>query len=290
MPKLRREEAGSLSKSERQKLQRLYTQGGAAYGSVRNLVKASNLSVSKVRQFLHSKPSYSKFTLATPKIKRMKAFARFKNEIWCMDLAYVDKLAKDNNGVKYLLVRQDLFDKTVDAKGVKTKDSKEMVRAFLSMITKKNRPKKNWVDKGLEFTGVFRKLCKAEGIQIYSTMSDSTAAFAERTIRSLKKILSRYMEDNVYRYIHKLTQFVTTLSSRRNCSTDLILKKVKNSDFCHFCTTNHYENLENPGLKVETEFASRSMTHPSGRVISHSLQKKFSKLLQFLLKNLQHTQ
>ena len=39
----------ALSKSERQKLQRLYTQGGAAYGSVRNLVKASNLSVSKVR-------------------------------------------------------------------------------------------------------------------------------------------------------------------------------------------------------------------------------------------------
>ena len=51
MPKLNREEAGSLSKSERQKLQRLYTQGGAAYGSVRNLVKPSDLSVSKVRQF-----------------------------------------------------------------------------------------------------------------------------------------------------------------------------------------------------------------------------------------------
>ena len=138
MPKLKREESGSLSKSERLKLQRLYTQGGAAYGSVRNLVKASNLSVSKVRQFLHSKPSYTKFTLATRNFKRMKAFARFKNEIWCMDLAYVDKLAKDKNGVKYLLVRQDLFDRTVDAKGMKTKDSKETVRAFLTMITKKN--------------------------------------------------------------------------------------------------------------------------------------------------------
>ena len=51
----------------------------------------------------------------------MKAFARFKNEIWCMDLAYVDKLAKVNNGVKYLLVRQDLFDGTVDAKGIRNK-------------------------------------------------------------------------------------------------------------------------------------------------------------------------
>ena len=55
-----------------------------------------------------------------------------------MDLANVDKLAIDINGVKYLLVRQDLFDRTVDAKGMKTKDSKETVRAFLTMIAKKN--------------------------------------------------------------------------------------------------------------------------------------------------------
>ena len=105
----------------------------------------------------------------------MKAFERFKNEIWCMDLAYVDKLARDN-GVKYLLVRQDLFDRTVDAKGMKTKDSTETVRAFLTMIRKKNRPKKIWVDKGTKFAGQFKKLCKAEGIQIYSTMSETKAA------------------------------------------------------------------------------------------------------------------
>ena len=88
------EEAGSFSKFERRKLQKVYTQVGAAYGSVRNLVNASNLKVSKVRQFLLSKPSFTKFTLATPKFKRMKTFARFKNEICCMDVAHVDKLVK----------------------------------------------------------------------------------------------------------------------------------------------------------------------------------------------------
>ena len=59
MPKQKIEEAGSLSKDERQKLQRLYTQGAAAYGSLRNLAKASRLPVSKVRQFLHSMGSYT---------------------------------------------------------------------------------------------------------------------------------------------------------------------------------------------------------------------------------------
>ena len=56
-----------------------------------------------------------------------------------MDLAYVDKRAKDKNGLKYLLVRQELFDRTLDAKGMKTIDSKETVRAFMTM-TLKNRP------------------------------------------------------------------------------------------------------------------------------------------------------
>ena len=99
-----------------------------------------------------------------------------------MDLAYVDKLAKENNGVKYLLVRQDLFDRTVNAKGMKTKDSQETVKAFSSMITKKNRPKKIWIDKRTEFVGAFKMFCAAEGIQVYSTMSETKAAFAERTI------------------------------------------------------------------------------------------------------------
>ena len=93
----------------------------------------------------------------------MRAFARFRNQMWCMDLAYVDKLSKENNGVKYLLVHQDLFDRTVNAKGMKTKDSQETVKAFSSMITKKNRPKKIWVDKGTEFAEHFKSFVLQRG-------------------------------------------------------------------------------------------------------------------------------
>ena len=107
------------------------------------------------------------------------------------DLAYVDKLAKDNNGVKYFLVGQDLFDRTVDAKGKKTKDSKETVRAFLTMITKKKSAQKILVDKGTDFAGEFENLCKTEGTQLYCTMNETKEAFAERTIWSLKNILYR---------------------------------------------------------------------------------------------------
>ena len=53
-----------------------------------------------------------------------------------MDLEFVEKLAKGKDGEKYLLVRQDLFDRTVDAKGMKTKDPKETVKTLSKMITK----------------------------------------------------------------------------------------------------------------------------------------------------------
>ena len=201
MPKLKIEEARSTSKYESQKLQRRYTQGAAAYGSIRNFAKASRLPVPKVRQFLHSKDSFTKFTLATRKFIRLRAFARIRNEIWCLDFAHVDELAQDNNGVKYLLVHHDLFDRTVYAKGMKTKDSQETVKAFSSMITKKDRPGKIWIDKGTEFALAFEKFSAAERIQIYSTMSETKVAFAERTTRSLKNFFTvtwKFMDTSIY--------------------------------------------------------------------------------------------
>ena len=63
------------------------------------------------------------------------------------------------------------------------------------MITKRNRRKRISVGKGTEFAGAFKKFCTAEGIQVYFTMKETMAAFAERTIRSLKNILYRHMEE-----------------------------------------------------------------------------------------------
>ena len=133
---------------------------------------------------------------------------------------------------------------------MKTKDSREPVCASLSMITKRIRPRKFWVDEGTEFAGEFKKLCKAEKIQTYSTMSETKAAFAERTIRSLKNTLYRYMEDNGYKYIHKLIQLGTTLNSRRNCSIDLIPKNVKNSDFLSILYSKPLREFKKPKSKV----------------------------------------
>ena len=167
-----------------------------------------------------------------------------------MDLAYVYKLANNNNGMKHLLVGQDLFDRIVDAKRMKTKYSKETVRAFLTMNTKNNPTKELWIDKRTELPGEYKNLCRTDGIQFYCTTSEIKASFAERTLRSSKSILYPYTEDYGYKYIHPLTLFVTILTLRRNCSIDLITKNVKKSEFLSIVYAYHYDLLENPNLKI----------------------------------------
>ena len=143
-----------------------------------------------------------------------------------------------------------MFDAAVIAKGMTAKVSQETVKAFSSMIKKSNRPKKIWVDKGTEFAGAFKKFCAADGIQIYSTKRETRVAFAERTKRSLKNILYRYMEDYGYKYIQKLPQFKTTLNSRRNSSRDMRPNTLKNCDLMSILYKKTLREYKKPTFKI----------------------------------------
>ena len=80
-------------------------------------------------------------------------------------------------------------------------------------------------------------------------MSETKAAFAERTLRSLKNILYRYMEDFGYKYIPKLPQFITTLNSRRNSSIDMRPNTVKNCDFMSILYSRTLREFKKPVFK-----------------------------------------
>ena len=65
-----------------------------------------------------------------------------------MDLAFGDKLASQNNGVKYLLVAVDIFSRFVRVQTMKTKYAKNTSQAFRKKNSRKNTPEKLWIDKG----------------------------------------------------------------------------------------------------------------------------------------------
>ena len=207
-------------------LNRLYSKGKAAYGSKANLVKASNLPASTVETFLQNKPAHTKYKVFKSNFPRLKVLAFRINEIWSVDLAYVDKLSKHNKGTKYLLVAVDVLSRYLRVEPLKNKGAEECATAFAKMIRKK-QPEKVWTDKGTEFKGAFKKLCEKRGIATYTTQSETKSAFAERNIRSLKSIIYKYLEDKwTWIYIDKLPDFVNTINSRVNRVTKLAPNKV----------------------------------------------------------------
>ena len=99
---------GRITSYQVKQLDKLYTKGSAAFGSIANLKEASGFTRSKIVRYLQSKAPYTNYRQCRKSFPRLKAVAYRINEIWSVDVAYMDKVAQHNNGVKYLLVAVDV--------------------------------------------------------------------------------------------------------------------------------------------------------------------------------------
>ena len=73
------------------------------------------------------------------------------NEIWSADLIDMKEFSKDNKGYNYLLNVIDIFSKYALSIPLKTKTGLEVTKAFETILTNKNLPRKLWADQGSEF-------------------------------------------------------------------------------------------------------------------------------------------
>ena len=225
-----------------------YISGPAAFGSAANLAKTAQVPLDEAKKFLTTQTSWSKYGLAARKFPCLKTIAYRINEIWSVDLAYVDKLAKYNGGVMYLLVAVDVLSRYVRVQPLKDKTAKCTLAGFKKMLKKsKVKPEKVWTDKGTEFKAEFKAYCEKQKIHCYSTHSETKSAYAERQIRSLKNIIYKYLEFKwSWKYIDKLDDFVRTINTRVNRTTKLAPYKVTKKDV--------------PRLVGEVAEASRKLT------------------------------
>ena len=163
--KLKHQQAGKLHSVEIQKLSTVFTKEKAAFGSVANIKGESGLSHKKIEQFLQSKNSYTKYRQFQKSFPRLEEVAYRINEIWSMDVAYMDKIAKHTNGFKYLLVAVDVLSRYLRVQPLRTMYSKDCVEAFKQMMNTK-QPEKVWTDKGTEFKGEFKRFCENKTIHL----------------------------------------------------------------------------------------------------------------------------
>ena len=121
---------GQITSSHVKQLNNLYTNRSATSGSIANLMKASGSPRSKVVQNFQSKAPYTKYKQFRKTFPRLKAVAYSVNQIWSVDVAYMDKVAQHNNGVKYLLVTVDVLSRYLRVPLMKALYAKDAVEAF----------------------------------------------------------------------------------------------------------------------------------------------------------------
>ena len=136
------------------------------------------------------------------KIKKIKVYSSFRDNIWGVDLADMQSLSKFNKGIKYLLCTIDLFGKYAWVIPIKDKKGTSIVNAFQKLISKERKPNKIWVDQGSEFYNQSCKdFLKINNIEMYSTFNEGKSVVAERFIRTLRNKIFKHMtaiSKNVY--------------------------------------------------------------------------------------------
>ena len=133
----RKQNNGKITKIEEKLLKTKYSdKGPALFGSVNNLIKASNLSRKKVKHFLYTEAFYTKYRTVIQKTPRLKVIVYDIDEIWSLDLAFVYKLAQYNHDVKYLLVAVDCMSRYVNGNvPVKIANIERFETAYKYLIT-----------------------------------------------------------------------------------------------------------------------------------------------------------
>ena len=90
-----------------------------------------------------------------PIIRKSKGrifYSSFKDNIWGVDLAYMQLISKYNKGIRFLLCAFNLFSKYAWVVPIKEQKRVTMVDAFPKILDNSIRkPDEIWVDQGSEF-------------------------------------------------------------------------------------------------------------------------------------------
>ena len=133
------------------------------------------------------------------------------------DLIDIGQLARENNGVNFLLVLIDIFTKKLWVYPLKDKRAinvKVALEAWIGSLD--NTPEQLCTDQGLEFNNrLVQALLARHGIQWDKAIGTLKACIAERVNKTLQILIFKYLtEMETHTYIDKLQDFVKTYNKR----------------------------------------------------------------------------
>ena len=103
------------------------------------------------------------------------------DSLWEADLAFAQDVAKENDGVNYLLVVIDVLSKYVWVRPMKSKTARSLLQAFDSILSEGRKPEKLRTDKGTGFLNEsFQQYLKKKNVHFYTANKEPKANVVER--------------------------------------------------------------------------------------------------------------
>ena len=203
------------------------------------IYKKRKFTTSQSETVSNNKNDHTKYNGFQKNFARLKVIAYDLDEFWSPDLAQMDKLSKQNSGIKCLLIVVDCLSRYLRVEPLKSKYATTTTADAFKHLIKHKQPKKVWVDAAKEFRGNFKTLCQRRNIEVYQTFTVKKSAFAERNIRFLKNFMYKYLEEKwTYSHISQLKNFVQTINSRINRVTKIAQNKVTKKDVPYLLSLN----------------------------------------------------
>jgi hypothetical protein len=140
-------------------------------------------------------------------IKRRQYLVPSENDLWSLDICFLPKLKRYNDGISAHLIATDAFSKLTRIESLRSKSSSDTAKAFEKILLEiqPERILKVLTDQGTEFTGgPFKRLLKRYEIKHFHALaSPHKSCFSELRCKYFKARVYRWLTSrNTSRYIH----------------------------------------------------------------------------------------
>ena len=99
-----------------------------------------SITRTEIKQWAEINLSYSLHESSRRNFKRNKIYAPEIDNLWEADLAFVQDVAKENDGVNYLLIVIDIFSKFLWVRPMRNKTACSLEQAFESILSEEKKP------------------------------------------------------------------------------------------------------------------------------------------------------
>lgn len=173
------------------------------------------IKLNEIKHWMQNLESYSLNKRIKRSFHRGRVIVNNIDEQWDIDLAFMDKIGKENKGMKYLFCAIDIFSRYAWVVPIKTKHEYNVVAAFKKVLQEGRKPRIIRTDGATDFTSTeFQNFIEKQGIAHFTTHNEKQANYIERFIKTIKNKLSRYMtENNTNTYIDVLQKMVNSYNN-----------------------------------------------------------------------------